>query len=240
MQLSFGTRQISRIGEEKYEGLFDVGKFFIQPAHYPSCYFWETTDESIVFFLEPEYLLDTAAQTECLNLNKIELNPLAIGHDPTIEYIARSFLAEMQNEALGGRIYSETLATQFAIHLLRNYCTFPAQLKQYEKGLSRSQLQTVINYIDANLESNISLQQLANLCQLSSHYFCHLFKQSTGISAYQYVIQQRVAKAKQLLQQKDLPMVEIALMCGFSSQSALSRTFSKYVGTTPSKYRHSI
>lgn len=154
--------------------------------------------------------------------------------------LATRFDTEMQNEALGGRLYSETLATQFAIHLLRNYCTFPAQLKQYQKGLSRQQLQTISQYIDAHIEYSISLQQLANLCQLSSHYFCHLFKQSTGIAPYQYVLQQRVAKAKQLLKQRDLPMVKVALMCGFSSQSAFSRTFSRCVGTSPRKYRQEL
>ena len=146
----------------------------------------------------------------------------------------------MQNDALGGRLYSETLATQLAIHLLRNYCTFPAQLKHYDKGLSRQQLKAVIRYIDTNLEASISLKDLARVSGLNSHhYFCHLFKQSTGISPYKYVIEQRIEKVKQLLKQ-DLPLVEIALECGFSDQSALSRTFRKCVGTTARDYRRQL
>ena len=72
---------------------------------------------------------------------------------------------------------------------------------------------------------------------MSTHYFCHLFKQSTGIAPYQYVIQQRIAKAKRLLKQQDLSLVDVALACGFVSQSAFNRTFKQHVGTTPRKYR---
>ena len=240
LQLSCGTRQVTRIGEQKHEGSFITGEFFLHPSAYPAFCSWENTDEAIIFLIEPEYLSRTAAQTECFNPDKIELHPVALGRDPQIEYIARCFLSEMQNDALGGRLYSETLATQLAIHLLRNYCTFPAQLKQYEGGLSGKQLKAVIRYIDANLEASISLKDLARVSGLNSHhYFCHLFKQSTGVSPYKYVIEQRIEKVKQLLKQ-DLPLIEIALECGFSDQSALSRTFRKCVGTTPRGYRRQL
>ena len=244
LQLSHISHQMTRIGKQKYEGSFTTGDFFLHPLNFSGFFSGEIsgeTDEAIVFIFEPDFLVHTAEQTECLNSNKIELNPIAIGRDPQIEYIARSFLAEMQSDAIGGRLYSETLATQFAIHLLRKYCIFPAQLKQYEKGLSRRQLRAVIDYIDAHLESSISLKDLAQVSGLNSHhYFCHLFKRSTGISPYQYVIQQRVELAKQLLKKENLPLVEIALICGFSSQSALSKTFRQCVGTTPRIYRQEL
>lgn len=181
-QLSSQTPRITQIGRERYEGSINVAEFFLQPAPYSSYYSWETTDENIVIIIKPEYLTEIAVKVESLNPDCIELSPVVVGRDPTIEHIARAFLAEMQNKALGGKLYTETLATQLAIHLLRNYCTFPVKLKQYKKGLSQSQLQVVFQYIDANLEYSISLEQLASLCQLSSHYFCQLFRQSTGIS----------------------------------------------------------
>ena len=240
VHLSLGTRQIACIGEQKYDGAVDRGDCLLHPVHYPAFYSRNSTDECAVFVIEPEYLNHIAAATEYLNPDLIELNPFVLRRDPIIEHIARSFIYEMQNEALGGKLYSETLTTQLAIHLLRHYCTFTASLRRYKKGLSYQQLKTVTDYIKAYLRTDISLEDLSALLELSTHYFCHLFKQSTGISPYQYVIQQRVVKAKQLLKQKNLSLADIALECGFANQSTLTRTFKKCIGTTPGKYRQEL
>ena len=240
LHLTPSPHRIARIGDRYYEGLYDVGTFCLHPTIYPGSYAWSTIDKTIVFAVKPEYLTRIATQTECLNPDRLELRPVVIDRDPNIECIARSFLKEMQNKGLGGKLYNETLGVQLAIELLRNYSVIPAKLKQYQGGLSPRQLKAVIDYIDACLEGNISLKDLAKISQIDSdYYFSHLFKQSTGISPYQYVIQQRVKRAKQLLKQ-DLPLIEIAIMCGFCDQSAFSRTFRKCVGTTPSNYRKQL
>ena len=241
VQLVRRTHQVTHIADRKYEGSMASGEFFLQPSNYPGFFSWSTPSDYLDFAIEPDFLYRIAAQTECLNPDKIEVNPILVGRDPQMEYIARSFLAEMHSRALGGRLYSETLGIQLGIHLLRDYCTFPAQLKRYEGGLSRQQLKAVVDYINAHLEDSISLKDLAQISGLGSrHYFCHLFKQSTGITPYKYLIQQRMEKAKQLLKRDNLPLIEIALMCGFSSQSSFSRAFRKYIGTTPKSYRQQI
>ena len=228
------VNQVARIGDLSHEGFVPQGKFFLHPSTYPGFYSWKSTHEGIVFVLEPDFLARIAAQTECLNPDLIELRPILLGQDAQIEHIARSFFFEMKNDALGGRLYSESLAIQFVICLLRKHCTFLPQLKQYKGGLSRQQLKAVIEYINTYLESNISLKELTQVSAISSHYhFCRLFKQSTGIAPYQYVIQQRIEKSKRLLRQKHLPIIEIALMCGFSNQSHFNRTFRSRVGVTP-------
>lgn len=239
--LSPNYHQVTHIAQHQHEGLFAIGEFFLQPSTYPGFYAWETDDEAIIFFVEPDFLSRIAAQTECINPDRIELRPIAVGRDSQLEYIARSFLAEMQNSGLGGRLFSDSLATQLAIHLLRNYCAFPLKLKQYQGGLSRQQLKNAFDYVDTYLESNISLEDLTQATQIGSTYtFSRLFKQSTGITPYQYVIQQRIERAKQLLEADDLSLIEIALKCGFSSQSAFNRTFRRIVNTTPRNYRQQI
>ncbi|MEO1692592.1 MAG: helix-turn-helix transcriptional regulator, partial [Cyanobacteria bacterium J06631_6] len=67
--------------------------------------------------------------------------------------------------------------------------------------------------------------------------FATQFKQAMGISPYQYVIKQRIKKAKYILRQQKFSLVEIALSCGFSSQSHFNRVFRQQVGTTPKKYQ---
>ena len=240
LQLSYGNRQLTRIDGREYEGSFNVGELFLQPSTSSGFYAWETTDEALSFLIKPDFLSRVARQTECLNPDKIELLPTLINRDPIVESIARSFLWEMQNEGLGERLYSEVLATQLGIHLLRNYCAFPTKLKQYSGGLSKQKLQKAIDYIQSHLEEKVKLDDLAQLTNTSSYHFCRLFKRSTGITPYQYVLQERIELGKRLLKQEDLPIIEISLMCGFADQSSFTTTFRKLVGITPRSYRQQL
>ena len=236
LQLSHGSKQLTRIGNKEYSGSFSSGEFFLHPANTSGLYSWSTTDEAVVFIIKPTFLSRIAEETECLNRDRIELSPILCDRDSNIEYIARSFLYEMQNEGLGGKLYSETLATQLGIHLLRKYCAFPIKLKQYSGGLSRRKLQGAIDYIQANLESKVSLDDLAKVTNTSSYHFCRLFKKSTGITPYQYLIRCRIDRAKILLRQGKLSIADIALEVGFSNQSHFTKHFKRLVGTTPKKF----
>ena len=120
---------------------------------------------------------------------------------------------------------------------LPNTVTKP-KLRQYYGGLPKYKLKQATDYIDTHLNENIKVFDLANIVNISQYYFCHLFKQSTGISPYQYIIQQRIAKAKKLLKQRKLSLVEVALECGFTSQSQMTQHFRRCVGLTPNVYRN--
>ncbi|NEQ53419.1 MAG: helix-turn-helix transcriptional regulator [Leptolyngbya sp. SIO3F4] len=91
--------------------------------------------------------------------------------------------------------------------------------------------------IDAHLGQEIRLNDLAQQVDMSQFHFGRLFKQSLEVSPYQYLLQQRVEKVKQLLKQTDKPIADIALSCGFNSHSHLNRKFRQLTGTTPKAYR---
>ena len=97
-----------------------------------------------------------------------------------------------------------------------------------------------IEYIKENLDRNLSLIQLAELVQMSPNYFVRLFKQSTGVTPYQYVLNCRINKAKELLKDHKLTLAEISQQLGFYDQSRFTNTFRKRMGITPKKYRDSL
>ncbi len=72
---------------------------------------------------------------------------------------------------------------------------------------------------------------------MSQFHFCHLFKKALAVTPYQYLLTQRIERAKQLLKQTEQPIMDIALQCGFNSHSHLSKQFRQITGITPTAYR---
>jgi AraC family transcriptional regulator len=99
-------------------------------------------------------------------------------------------------------------------------------------------LRAVIEHIHENLDAELSLDQLAAVARMSPYRFARLFKDSTGLPPHQYVIARRVERAKELLRGRDgLPLADVAVEAGFSSQSHFTRHFKRFVGTTPRQFR---
>jgi AraC family transcriptional regulator len=105
--------------------------------------------------------------------------------------------------------------------------------------LSKQKIKQAIDYIQAHLGENLSLSAIASELGISQYYFCHLFKQSTRISPHQYLIRQRVERAKHLLKQRKQKIVSIAIECGFANQSHFAKCFRQYTGMNPKQFQNS-
>jgi len=104
-------------------------------------------------------------------------------------------------------------------------------------GLAPWQLRLARDTINANLEGDISLEQVADECRLSVSYFAKAFARSTGISPHRWLMQRRVDVAKDLMLTTDSSLVEISLKCGFSDQSHFTKVFAEATGETPGRWR---
>lgn len=103
--------------------------------------------------------------------------------------------------------------------------------------MSDRQLRRVTDYINENLAQDLQLADLSELLEMSQFHFSRLFKQSMAMSPHQYLIQQRLERAKQLLKATNKSVMDIALQCGFSSHSHLGKLFRQHVGVSPKIYR---
>jgi AraC-like DNA-binding protein len=104
-------------------------------------------------------------------------------------------------------------------------------------GLSRSSLKRIEEYVDANLGSSLDIDKLSSLVRMSSSHFIRSFQKAVGVTPHRYVVQSRVAKARELLATTDLPLIEIALATGFSDQSHFTRRFQESTGVPPGAFR---
>jgi AraC family transcriptional regulator len=103
--------------------------------------------------------------------------------------------------------------------------------------LSPRRLRVVLDYIEANLASEISLTDLAALSGLSANHFIRAFRAATQRTPYGYVVERRLLRVSEALQRSDLSLAEIALTAGFRTLSTLTNTFKRHYGVTPSAYR---
>lgn len=229
-------------GGRTHRGLYGKGDISITPAQMPFFVRWDGDDNYLQIRIASRFIQSVASQTLDLNPDRLELISEFRTRDRQIESIGLMLLAELQQDNLGGRLYIDSLANVLAIHLLRKYTTTKTDLPIYAGGLTDRQVRQILDYIDENLERDLKLADLATLLDLSQFHFSHLFKQSIGIAPYQYLLQQRIERAKRLLKQPDSrsatpTILDIALACGFSSHSHFSQQFRQLTGTTPTAYR---
>jgi AraC family transcriptional regulator len=178
-------------------------------------------------------LINHVAKKLELAQGQVELVNCFASHDLPLHNIAMLLAAELEAGGVMGELYRESLTQAFVVYLLRNYSTSDRLIKPQHQSLTNTQLQQAIDYIHDHLGGDLSLIQIAETMNISPTYFASLFKQKTGTSPHQYVIQQRVDRAIVLLQRTDLRITEIATRVGFSSQSHLTQHVKRATGMTP-------
>lgn len=199
---------------------------------------WNQESPFSLLFVEPDYLIQVAR--ESVMTDKVQLTAHAAMPDPFIDQIGRSLITELETDQPHSRLFVDSLTVALSIHLLRHYSDLEQPLREYTTKLPQRKLRQAIAYINENLTADLTIREIANELEMSQYYFSRLFKQSTGVSPYQYVMQQRIERAKYLLRTTPLSVAAIAAQIGFSNQNQLTVQFRKFTGTTPSGYRKQL
>jgi AraC family transcriptional regulator len=195
----------------------------------------EGLSEYLSIYLNPS-LVAHAADAALLSGN-IEVIEKYSGSDSVISSVGMALLAELESEGLSGRLYAESLANILAVHVLRNYTATSIEPLPLKGGLSGQKLRMVTSYMAENYTRDLRLEELACIAGISRFHFAREFKRTTGTSPHQYLINLRIQRAKALLTESNLPLVEVGLQSGFSHQSHFTRLFSRFTGATPQSYR---
>lgn len=157
--------------------------------------------------------------------------------DPLLMQLAVALLNTQNAQSKQIKLYSESLAMTLKLHMLQNYTTSAAVYDGLNKSASGGFRHTR-DYIRGHLSEDLSLATLAGREGLSVYHFARTFREQTGFSPRQFIINERVNRAKQLLK-SNLPLAEIARQVGFANQSHFTRSFKRIVGQTPNQFRKS-
>jgi AraC family transcriptional regulator len=157
--------------------------------------------------------------------------------DPLLEQLAVTITSALRDGTAEDGLYIDTLAQMIAVHLAREHSTRSRAVRMPMPGLAGWKMRRLIEFIEENLDGDLSLEAMAAEVVVSPLYLPRAFKTAVGQSPHRYVLERRLERAKQLLRNTDKPIVEVALAVGFSSQSHLSNWFLRAVGVSPAAYR---
>ena len=184
--------------------------------------------------LDPAFVSRTAVGLE-LDSDHIELVEQHGGTDPTLHHIAMALQTGIQTGDAVDQMYGEALSTALTVHLLRKYGAAVPEPKSRYGRLPREKLLRAVEYIRDQLDTDLTISEIAQAVYMSPYHFTRLFKESTGQSPHQYVVEARVRKAKELLTTGKFTISEAAYHVGFVDQSHLTRHFTRVFGLPPKR-----
>lgn len=212
------------------------GSFSIEPRG-----LWTSAVRVIRPRPEVQWILEIASDSaeECLEGKPFELKFQMNLRDPQVKQLIEVLQAEVESGCPSGPLFGETIGQSLMIYLAQRHSSNSPSIGQPTGGLPRSRLNRALEYIEANLDRALHLDELAKASGLSSFHFAKLFKQSTGVSPHQYVLQTRLERAKELLCNPEISLSQVSLEAGFADQSHLTNVFRRFLGVSPAKFRAS-
>lgn len=201
--------------------------------------------ERIVIWLNPDFMAKYAQGNNDLlkcfkvaiknNYNLLRLNMKSIE-------IIKNLIQDIQNcnnsNEFGSEILKESLFVQLMVLMNRLFLNSDKNRDiediQYDKTI-----EGVLNYINSNLENDLSIDTIASEFFISKYYLMRKFKNQIGSSIHNYVVQKRLILARSLISD-GLSMSSVCSRCGFNDYSSFVRAFKKVYGVSPSNYNPTI
>lgn len=201
--------------------------------------------ERIVIWLNPDFMAKYAQGNNDLlkcfeiaiknNYNLLRLNMKSI---EIIKNIIKDIQSCDNSNEFGSEILKESLFVQLMVLMNRLFLNSDKNRDmediQYDKTI-----EGVLNYINSNLENDLSIDTIASKFFISKYYLMRKFKSQIGSSIHNYIIQKRLILAKSLISE-GLTMSNVCSKCGFNDYSSFVRAFKKVYGVSPSNYNPTI
>jgi AraC family transcriptional regulator len=233
--ISFEWKEKSRWKQK----ILKAGDFSLQTHGEPNAPRWFEKLKILAVAIEPKFIGNFFRDS--IQPEKIAFRERRCETDATIARFAAHFKAELENNAYTGKLYGESLAMAFSLHLLEQHGDFSGNLKLPHGKLAASQLRRTIEFVHENLAEDLSIEQIASQAYVSAFHFARLFRNTLGLTPHQYVLQSRLERAKRLMKTAPrLNLTEIGLSVGFFDQAHFTKTFKRATGATPKNFLKNV
>ena len=168
---------------------------------------------------------------------EVELGPSRKFADPRLSAMVVAVHAEMVAGFPSGRLFLDSIEQAMAVTLVNGHAVRHRPVQLSRGGLGSVRLRRIKELVHAKMENDLSLDEMAESVGLSTAHFARMFRKSTGETPHQFVLRQRLERAKAMLRAPDARVLDVALACGFKTQQHFAQAFRDIWGVSPTEYR---
>jgi AraC family transcriptional regulator len=235
LMLRPGSMEVGLQRSEMRMVKYDAGEMALCPQHLEQ---WVGTVDVESMDV---YISDAALLATCDGMGgAIELRGATKLVDPRVGALVAAVNAERIAGFPNGQLFLDSVERALAVALVNGYALQRPSPRTYRGGLSPARLRRVTELVHAKIEDNLSLEDLADSVQLSTAHFSQMFRKTTGHTPHQFVMQQRVETAKDMLRRVEARVLDVAVACGFKTQQHFARVFKQICGASPTEYRQQL
>jgi len=167
----------------------------------------------------------------------VELHPHFKLADSRLSALAAAVHAEMVAGFPSGRLFMDSVEQAMAVTLVEGHAVRHRPVQTYRGGLGSARLRRIKELVHAKMGDDLSLDEMAQSIGLSTAHFARMFRKSTGETPHQFVLRQRIERAKAMLRAPDARVLDVAVACGFKTQQHFAQVFRDVCRVSPTEYR---
>jgi len=168
---------------------------------------------------------------------EVELHPSRKFADLRLKALVAAARAEMVAGFPSGRLFLDSVEQAMAVALVKGHAVRHRLVQIYRGGLGSARLRRIKELVHAKMEDDLSLDEMAQSVGLSTAHFARMFRKSTGETPHQFVLRQKVERAKAMLRVPAARVLDVAVACGFKTQQHFAQVFRDVCGIRPTEYR---
>ncbi|QIG98093.1 helix-turn-helix domain-containing protein [Bradyrhizobium sp. 6(2017)] len=194
-----------------------------------------------LFFYLPRAALDAIADdANAPPIRDLRYEPGAGVNDVTISGLGSLLLPVLSHPDQANQLFVDHVLLAVGVHVAHTYGGMRPMSRPARGGLAPWQERRAMEILRANIKRGVALKEVARECGISVGYFSHAFRRTLGVAPHKWIIEQRVVLSKEKLRDDRLSLSDVAIECGFSDQSHLTRAFRQTVGVSPGAWRRAL
>src|SRR5580704_5880079 len=238
MALRTGSVEVGARCSEMKKFAFGAGEMCLVPRYVET---WLRTDDLRYSYLSVD-ISDAALAAACDGTTggtagDVELRRVSKLVDARVGALAAAVNAERAAGFPNGRLFLDSVEQALAVALVKGYAVQRRSVQTHRGGLGSARLRRIKEFVDARMDDELTLCEMAQAVELSPAHFSRMFRKSTGETPHQFFLRQRLDRAKMMLRSADERVMDVAVACGFKSQQHFAQVFRHVCGVSPTEYR---